>query len=743
MAVRHIVAPLVGLGRLGPLAARASPLAAASRRLSSAAAAAASDDDASLQSIRNIGISAHIDSGKTTLTERILYFTGKIGAIHEVRGKDGVGAKMDSMELEREKGITIASAATHCRWGDMQVNIIDTPGHVDFTIEVERALRVLDGAILVLCGVAGVQSQSITVDRQMKRYSVPRVAFVNKLDREGASPDAVVEALRAKLQLNAAAVQLPIGLSRDHAGVVDLVEMQAHYFEGPFGEDHVTREVPPELVEAALAKRATMLEKLADVDDEIADLFLCEEEPSVDQLRRAIRRQTIALQFVPVFMGSAFKNKGVHPLLDGVTHYLPAPTQVENTALDLRDDEKPVRLTGAPSDPLVGLAFKLEEGRFGQLTYMRIYQGTLSRGDTIFSMADGKKVRVPKLVYMHSNEMEETEMATAGDIVAMFGVDCASGTTFTDGAVRQSMTSMFVPDPVVSLALLPKTRNSPNFSKALGRFAKEDPTFRVHTDRESNETIISGMGELHLEIYVERMKREYNCECTTGAPRVAIRETLSKHIKFSYTHKKQSGGSGQYGKLEGYFEPLDPERHGAAGFEFESELMGNNIPPEFLPAIKKGFEEACDVGPLSGNPVMGVRVVLQDGAAHAVDSNEMAFKLAAKGAFREAMNKGKPLVLEPVMAVEVAVPSEYQGAAVALLSQRKGQVGQVEGAEYTTISAEVPLENMFGFSTELRSATQGKGEFSMEYEQHAPVPRDKQEDIVKKYQAKLAGKADE
>jgi elongation factor G len=619
--------------------------------------------------LRNIGISAHIDSGKTTLTERILYFTGKIDAIHEVRGKDGVGAKMDSMELEREKGITIQSAATHCSWKDTEINIIDTPGHVDFTIEVERALRVLDGAILVLCGVAGVQSQSITVDRQMKRYSVPRIAFINKLDREGADPDPVVEALRGKLHLNAAATQVPIGLSREHVGVVDVVAMEAHYFEGPSGETQATRPVPDDYVERAEAARAVLLERLADVDDEIAELFLMEEEVSADVLRAAIRRTTIANTFVPVFMGSAFKNKGVHPLLDGVADYLPSPTEVENVALDLQNNEEKVVMSGSPTDPLVGLAFKLEEGRFGQLTYMRLYQGRIARGDQIHSMETGDKVRVPKLARMHSNEMQEVEEAVAGDIVAMFGVDTRSGTTFTDGRVKNSMTSMFVPDPVVSLAIIPKDRNSNSFSKALGRFTKEDPTFRVSVDPESGQTIISGMGELHLEIYVERMKREYNCECTTGMPRVAIRETCAKMARFSYTHKKQSGGSGQYGKVEGYIEPIDAEGV-APGVEFRSDLSGNNIPPDFVPAIEKGFKEAFQNGFQVGSPVMGVRVVLEDGAAHAVDSSELAFRAAAIGAFKQAMADARPLVLEPVMSVEVSVPSEYQGATIAGLSQR-------------------------------------------------------------------------
>jgi len=467
--------------------------------------------------------------------------------------------------------------------------------------------------------------------------------------------------------------------------------------------------------------------------------YLAEDFPPADALRAAVRRQVLALNFTPVFMGSAFKNKGVHPLLDAVLHYLPAPREVQNVALDLARDEAQVRLSGASDDPFVGLAFKLEEGKFGQLTYIRIYQGAVRRGDTILSMADGRKVRVPKLVRMHANEMEDVEVGEAGDIVAMFGVDCASGTTFTDGKCRYSLTSMFVPDPVISLALLPAKKNHPNFSKAIGRFTKEDPTFRVHTDDESGETIISGMGELHLQIYVERLKREYGCECSTGAPKVAFRETGSQRSQFSYTHKKQSGGAGQFGKVEGYLEPIS-ETLGQGGFEFENRMIGNAIPPEFLPAIEKGFREAIEKGPLSGAPVMGMRVVIEDGMAHAVDSNEMAFKSAAKGAFKQALSAAKPLVLEPLMSAEISVPSEFQGAAIGLVSQRKGTVNRMEGNEFATIDAEVPLDNMFGFSSDLRSVTQGKGEFSMEYKMHVPVTREKQELICKRWREQSEGK---
>mmetsp|Transcript_33859 Transcript_33859/g.101226 ORF Transcript_33859/g.101226 Transcript_33859/m.101226 type:complete len:579 (+) Transcript_33859:110-1846(+) len=578
----------------------------------------------------------------------------------------------------------------------------------------------------------------------MRRYSVPRLAFINKLDREGSDPDAVIGQLRDKLRLNAVAMQIPIGVSGDHEGVVDLLERRALRFSGPGGEEVEAGEVPAGLQAAMEEKRAELLEKLADADEEIAEFYLAEEEPPLGVLRAAIRRQTIANAITPVFMGSAFKNKGVQPLLDGVVSYLPAPTEVTNCALDLDKDEKQVGLTGVSSDPFVGLAFKLEEGKFGQLTYMRIYQGKVGRGDTIQSMAaDRRKVRIPRLVRMHANEMEDVESVGAGDIVAMFGVDCASGTTFTDGKTKLSMTSMFVPDPVISLALVPADKNAPNFSKALGRFTKEDPTFRVHTDDESGQTIISGMGELHLEIYVERLKREYGVECSTGNPKVAFRETASTRSKFAYTHKKQSGGSGQFGRVEGYLEPISSDALGQGAYEFDNQLVGNMIPPEFVTAIDKGFREAMLKGTLTGSPVMGMRVVLQDGLAHAVDSNELAFRAAAQGAFKQAMATAKPVLLEPLMSTEVAVPAEFQGTAVALVSQRKGTVNSMEGAEFVTIDADVPLESMFGFSSDLRGVTQGKGEYTMEYKAHVPAPRDKTELMVKKWKEQQAGKSEE
>lgn len=692
--------------------------------------------------MRNIGISAHIDSGKTTLTERILYYTGRIDSIHDVRGKDGVGAKMDSMDLEREKGITIQSAATFCRWESdylkSHINIIDTPGHVDFTVEVERALRVLDGAVLVVCSVSGVQSQTLTVDRQMKRYSVPRLAFINKCDRMGANPFKCIAAIRNELKLPAAAMQIPIGLEEDHSGVVDLITMESVYFEGDKGNNVVRKEIPADLQEEAEEKRAELIEQLAEVDEEIGDCFIAEEEPTVEQLKEAIRRQTIARSFVPVFMGSAYKNKGVQLLLDGVNRYLPAPGDVVNVALDQSNGEEEMTLKNDPSSPLVALAFKLEESRFGQLTYLRIYQGSLKKGATVINQNTGKKVKIPRLVRMHSNDMEDVDEAQAGDVVAVFGVECASMDSFTDGQVDCSMVSMFVPSPVMSLAIKPKdSAMMTNFSKAVGKFTREDPTLRVSVDGKTSETIMSGMGELHLDIYVERMKREYKVECVTGNPSVQYKETITAKAPFEYLHKKQSGGSGQYAKVIGYLEPLDEEeKKKGLEFVFENQVVGTNIPPEFIPSCEKGAKAACERGVLAGHAVSGVRVVITDGAAHAVDSNDMAFQLAMRYGIQAGVKSAGPQILEPVMNLEVDAPGEFQGSLIGGLNKRSGMIVSTDVSDdggSVKIVADVPLAEMFGYSTDLRSSTQGKGEFSMEYKLHQAVPRSKQEDLIKAF----------
>jgi elongation factor G len=692
-----------------------------------------------ISKVRNIGISAHIDSGKTTLSERILFYTGKIHKIEEVKGKSGVGATMDFMDLEREKGITIQSAATFCKWDDYEINLIDTPGHVDFTVEVERALRVLDGAILVLCSVAGVQSQSITVDRQMRRYKVPRIAFVNKMDRAGANPYRVCEQLREKLAHNAHMINLPIGAEDKFAGVVDLVTMKAYRFEGANGEHIKEEEIPADMAELAKEKRQSLIGALADFDDGIAEKFLGEEEVGLEEMRTVIRKATLSLDFTPVMCGSAFKNKGVQLLLNAVKYYLPDPTQIENIAFDQDKNEERVVVKIDPEKPLVMLAFKLEEGRFGQLTYMRIYQGSIKRGDTVININNDKKVKVPRLVRMNADEMVDIESASAGDIVAMFGVECASGDTFTDGDVRYTMATMFVPNSVISLAVQPKDKASQtNFSKALNRFTKEDPTFRVHRDEESGETIISGMGELHLEIYVERMKREYSCECIVGKPQVNFRETLTQRSELNYTHKKQSGGQGQFARVVGFIEPFTSE-DAQSQWEFADETVGGSIPKNFIPACEKGFVEQIKTGMLIGMQVVGVRLVVNDGLHHPVDSNEMAFKTATMAGFREAYPGSKPTILEPIMKVGIEGPEEFQGTMMGLINQRRGMLtGSGGNGGYCQIDAEVPLTEMFGFSTDLRSATQGKGEFSMEFLKFASVPRNVQEEMIEKYKAKRA-----
>ena len=693
-----------------------------------------------LSKIRNIGISAHIDSGKTTLTERILFYTNRIHRIAEVRGKDGVGATMDHMELEKERGITITSAATYTEWAGHHVNIIDTPGHVDFTIEVERSLRVLDGAVLILCGVAGVQSQSMTVDRQMKRYKVPRIAFINKLDRSGANPKRVVEGLRDKLRHNAILMQLPIGLENEFAGVVDLTTMKALRFEGDNGEHVVEEDIPAEMQAEAEAAREEMLDAVSMFSDELMEAIL-EENVTEDLIHEAVRNGVLSLDLTPVYLGSAYKNKGVQPLLDAVTRYLPSPTDVENTGVDLSNDEAEIQISSDPQKPLVALAFKLEDGRYGQLTYVRVYQGTLSKGMNIFNARTKKKHKVGRLVRMHSNEMEDIEASTGGDIVALFGIECASGDTFTDGSVDVAMSAMHVPDPVISMSIKPvEQKGQANMSKALGRFVREDPTFRAGADPESGETVISGMGELHLEVYVERMKREYDVEVETGAPQVAYRETISQRAEFSYTHKKQTGGSGQYGKVAGWVEPITD----GGDFEFINEVRGGAIPTEYIPSVEKGFQSMLEKGRLIGFPVTGMRVCINDGQAHSVDSSDNAFQAAARGAFREVYGRAKPIILEPIMTLAVEGPSEFQGAVIKTIMQRRGTViGTTEEDGFCQIEADVPFAEMFGYATDLRSVTQGKAEFTMEFSKYAPVSADVSTELKEKFRENVKVDDDE
>ena len=682
-----------------------------------------------LANMRNIGISAHIDSGKTTLTERILFYSDKIHAIHEVRGKDGVGATMDSMELERERGITIQSAATNVEWKGHPINIIDTPGHVDFTIEVERALRVLDGAILILDSVAGVQSQSITVDRQLKRYQVPRLAFVNKCDRSGADPLKVRKQLEEKLGLNAVMAQLPVGLEDKHNGVVDLVTMKANYFEGEFGEVIREDEIPADLQDLAAEYREKLLDAVSMFDEELMEAAL-EGTATTEQIQRAIRKAVIANELCPVFVGSAYKNKGVQTLLNAVTAYLPSPLDITNIALDLDKDEAEFETVSDSEKPPISLAFKLEDGQYGQLTYIRIYQGAIKKGSDLFNVRTRKKFKVGRLVRMHANHMEDINEAGSGDIVALFGIDCASGDTFCDPSLNVSMTSMFVPNPVITLSIKPKDKASADrMGKAIGRFVKEDPTFRSYVDEESNETIIQGMGELHLDVYVERMKREYKAEVETGMPQVAYRETISQRAEFDYTHKKQTGGSGQFGRVAGYIEPNEE-----SNYEFVNKIKGGVIPNEYIPSVDKGFQSAMDRGTYIGYPIINVRGLINDGSTHPVDSSDQAFQTAGLAAFRNAYERAKPIALEPIMKVTVEGPTEYQGNIFGILNQRRGMiVASNEDGLFTVVEAEVPLAEMFGFSTVLRSLTQGKAEYSMEFAKYGKVPQSIAEELRAKF----------
>jgi len=693
-----------------------------------------------LNQLRNIGISAHIDSGKTTLSERMLFYAGRIHKMEDVRG-DGDGATMDYMDLERERGITITSAATTVQWQGHTINLIDTPGHVDFTVEVERSLRVLDGAILVLCAVGGVQSQSITVDRQMKRYHIPRLAFINKMDRTGANPESVVRQLKEKLGCDAVLMQVPIGREDEFEGVVDLVTMKAFYFDGKSGEKVRAEAIPTELTIEAVAARAHMLEALSMFSDELMERLLSEQEIPEQLIQDLIRHAVIEQEFTPVYLGTAYRNKGVQPLLDAVTRYLPSPLECETFGADPRDPEKQIQLEPDPEKPFVGMAFKIVDDEFGQLTFTRIYQGRVEKGGTYYNQRTGKKDRFSRIVKMHADKREEINTASAGDIVAILGIDCASGDTYSSEPNYCTLENIFIAKPVIKMSIAPLSRDTADrLSKALQRFRKEDPTFQVMTDEETGETVIAGMGELHLEIYVERIRREYRVEVEVGPPKVSYRESATKAVAFDFKHKKQTGGSGQYAHIVGQISPMTDEE----AVETEGELLfvdnvtGGRIPKNYIPAVQKGFRNMLAKGPIAGFPVVGIKIDLNDGSYHEVDSSDMAFMVCAQNCFRESFPRMKPVLLEPIMLMELELPESFQGAVVGNISARRGIVLSTDMVGgLTKITAEVPLAETFGYSTDLRSMTQGQGTFTMELSKYRPVPASIQTDVIADRKAEL------
>ena len=694
-----------------------------------------------LRKVRNIGISAHIDSGKTTLSERILFYAGRIHKIEDVRG-GGDGATMDFMELEKERGITITSAATSLKWEGHSINLIDTPGHVDFTVEVERSLRVLDGAVLVLCSVGGVQSQSMTVDRQMKRYNVPRLAFINKMDRTGANPESVTKQVRDKLGADAVMMQIPIGREDQFGGVIDLITMKAYYFDGSNGEKIRVEEIPAAQAEEAAEARTAMLEALSMYSDELMELLLGEGEVTEKLIHKIIRDATINQGFTPVYLGSAYKNKGVQLLMDAVTRYLPSPLDRKFVGIDPKDSTQRIPLESDPAKPFVGMAFKIMDDEFGQLTFTRVYQGTVKKGEMYFNQRTGKKDRFSRIVKMHSDKREDVEVGEAGDIVAIMGLDCASGDTYAAEPNYATLESMYVAEPVIKMSINPITRDGMDrLSKALQRFRKEDPTFNVYTDEETGETVIAGMGELHLEIYVERIRREYKVEVEVGAPKVSYREAPSQDYAFDHKRKKQTGGSGQYGHIKGTMGPMTEEdREAAEGAEFLflDKVVQGRIPKNFIPAIEKGVRNSLVKGPLAGFPVVNFKFILEDGSYHDVDSSDMAFMLTAQELMREEFGRMKPALLEPIMLVEIECPESFQGSVVGNVSSRRGIVNNTEThGKMCKIIADVPLAETFGYSTDLRSMTQGQGTFTMELSKYRPVPGNIQTEIIAERKAEL------
>ena len=687
-----------------------------------------------LKRLRNVGISAHIDSGKTTLTERMLFYCGRIHSMNEVHGQDG-GATMDSDPIERKRGITINSAATRVNWDDYTINVIDTPGHVDFTIEVERSLRVLDGAVLVLCSVGGVQSQSVTVDRQMRRYSVPRIAFVNKMDRVGADPGRVIEQLRQRLNCNAIALQIPIGCEDGFIGVVDLITMQSVYFDGEHGETVRRCAIDDSLIAAATEARTLMLESLALLDEQLMEAMDGGAEPSVDEIQRVVRSATIDGTMTAVLMGSAFKNKGVQELLSAITRYLPSPDQRDVFATQT-DCDNEIALTCDADEPMVALAFKTVVEKFGQLTYLRVYQGSVRKGGSYRNARTGKSVRFGRLVRMHADQREEIEAAHAGDIIAVIGIDCASGDTFTSPGCQMTLENIVAADPVMRLSIAPKRRaDASKLAKALDRFRREDPTFRVSADSETGETLIAGMGQLHLEVYVERIKTDYGCECIVGHPRVAYKESPTRATTFEHRLKKMTGGPGMFAHIFGRLEPiLDDED---VEFDFQDEITGGRIQSRYITAVRDGFVETLAKGPIGGYPVVGARLVLTDGGEHKQESSEWSFKQCAREAMRDViLPSAEVVLLEPVMALTVECPDEFQGAVAGHLARHRSTVTGTDSVNgICTLSAEAPLAELFDYSNQLRSMIQGNGTFVMQPYTYRQAPMSVQQAVQAKHES--------
>lgn len=680
-----------------------------------------------LERVRNIGIAAHIDAGKTTTTERILFYTGiayKMGEVH-----DGA-ATMDWMQQEQERGITITAAAISTSWKDHKVNIIDTPGHVDFTIEVERSMRVLDGVIAVFCSVGGVQPQSETVWRQANRYNVPRIAFVNKMDRTGANFFKVYEQIRERLQANAVPIQIPIGSEGEFEGIIDLVRMKAVIYKDDLGKDIEEKDIPDKLLSQAKEYRTKLIESVAETNEALLEKFLMEEEFSEAEIKAAVRQGTIEGTIMPMLCGSAFKNKGVQVLLDAVVDYLPAPTEVPAITGELPSGEEAVRHS-SDEEPFSALAFKIATDKFGRLTFVRVYSGVLAKGSYVYNSTKQKKERISRLVVLKSNDRIEVDELRAGDLGAVVGLKVAStGDTLCDEKNPIILESLYVPEPVISVAVEPQTKSDvEKLSKALQALSDEDPTFKVSTNPETNQTVIAGMGELHLEILVDRMLREFNVEATVGKPQVAYRETIRKESRAEGKYIKQSGGKGQYGHAVLEIEPAEA----GAGFEFVSKIVGGTIPKEYIPAIEQGVKQTCESGILSGYPLIDIKVTLVDGSYHDVDSNEMAFKVAGSMAVREAVKQASPVVLEPMMKVEVEVPEDFLGDVIGDLNSRRGNIeGMNSDAGIAKIDAQVPLAKMFGYATDIRSKTQGRGIFSMEFSEYSDVPRNEAEAIIAK-----------